>query len=567
MPPRMTRIRNARAANAAPPGPPRAEGDSLRDLERLSRRLDGRARSLELLDRYYRGDQPLAYASAKFREAFGHLFGGFSDNFMALVVEAEAERLNVEGFRIGTGGRRDDDEEPATDDVDARQDPDATDASPGAPGDGSAEPDEDEDETVRADEDARRIWQANELDAESSIAHTEMLVKGDAYTLVWPDPDRPDTPRITIEDALEMITEADPQNRRTVRAALKRWIDPDGHYAATLYYDDRLEKYRSARPVARISATDGAWELRAARSQKITWLRREVEGEAWPLPNPIGKVPVTRMPNRPRLDGTSRSEIADLVPLQDAINKTCADALVAAEYAAFRQRWATGIEIPEDPETGKPVEPFEAAVNRVWYAEDPGTKFGEFEATDLRPYVALLEMWIQHAATRSRTPAHYLLGQAGTFPSGESLKATEVGLVSKARAAMRHAGEAWEQTLRLAFLAIDANDRRGQEQDSETIWTDPENRTEAEHIDAVLKMKGLDLPPEFLWQRAGLTQNEIARVLAMREREALQVGSAFERSFRATPELPPATVDVAPTNGQEPAPAAAPGQPPPFPPR
>jgi hypothetical protein len=30
----------------------------------------------------------------------------------------------------------------------------------------------------------------------------------------------------------------------------------------------------------------------------------------------------------------------------------------------------------------------------------------------------------------------------------------------------------------------------------------------------------------------------------MREREALQVGSAFERSFRATPELPAATVDV-----------------------
>jgi hypothetical protein len=531
MPPRIDRIRNARAASAARTGPPRAEGDSLRDIERLSRKLDGRARELEVLDRYYRGDQPLAYASAKFREAFGHLFGGFSDNFMALVVEAEAERLNVEGFRIGTGGRQ---EPPRSSD----------DASRGPGNDGTEEPAEDEDETVRADEDARRIWQANELDAESSIAHTEMLIKGDAYTLVWPNPDAADTPRITIEDALEMITEHDPQDRRKVRVALKRWIDQDGHYAATLYYDDRLEKYRSERAVARVSATDGAWELRAGRSQKITWARREVEGEEWPLSNPIGKVPVTRIPNRPRLDGTSRSEIADLVPLQDAINKTCADALVAAEYAAFRQRWATGIEIPEDPETGKPIEPFEAAVNRVWYAEDEKTKFGEFEATDLRPYVALLEMWIQHAATRSRTPAHYLLGQAGTFPSGESLKATEVGLVSKARAAMRHAGEGWEQTIRLAFLAIDPDDPRGQEQDSETIWTDPENRTEAEHIDAVLKMKGLDLPPEFLWQRAGLTQNEIARVLAMREREALQVGSAFERSFRATPELPAATVDV-----------------------
>jgi hypothetical protein len=537
MPPRMTRIRNARAAaRAAVAAPDRASGDSLADLERLARRLDGRAKELAVYDRYARGDQPLAYASPKFREAFGHLFGGFSDNFMGLVVEAEAERLNVEGFRIGTGRDRDDEEPPPTADAGELEDP----TTP-ATRDGSGE----QDETVEADEDARRIWQANQLDAESATAHYEMLVKGAAYTLVWPDPAKRDTPRITIEDALEMITEHDPQDRRKVRVALKRWIDEAGHYNATLYYADRLEKYRSERPVAKANAVDGGWELRTSSRAKIAWVKREIEGEAWPLDNPIGQVPVTPLRNRPRLDGTTKSELADLIPVQDAINKTCADALVAAEYAAFRQRWATGIEIPEDPETGKPVEPFEAAVNRVWYAEDEKTKFGEFEATDLRPYVALLEMWIQHLATRSRTPAHYLLGQSGTFPSGESLKATEVGLVSKTRAAMRYAGEGWEQTIRLAFLAIDPDDPRGQEQDSETIWTDPENRTEAEHIDAVLKMKGLDLPPEFLWQRAGLTQNEIARVLAMREREALQVGSAFERSFRATPELPAATVDVA----------------------
>lgn len=558
MPPRMTRIRNARAAAAAATGPDRAAGDSLADLTRLSRRLDGRAKELAVYDRYYRGDQPLAYASAKFREAFGHLFGGFSDNFMALVVEAEAERLNVEGFRIGSG------RPPATERP-APATADEGDASPAAAADGS---DEDEDEIGQADEDARRIWQANQLDAESATAHIEMLVKGLAYTLVWPDPADRNTPRITIEDALEVITEHDPQDRRRIRVALKRWIDADGHYAATLYYADRLEKYRSERPVARTNATDGGWELRTNSKTKLAWVKREIEGEPWPLPNPIGKVPITPLRNRPRLDGTTKSEIADIIPVQDAINKTCADALVAAEYAAFRQRWATGIEIPEDPETGKPVEPFEAAVNRVWYAEDEKTKFGEFEATDLRPYVALLEMWIQHVATRSRTPAHYLLGQAGTFPSGESLKATEVGLVSKTRAAMRYTGEGWEQTIRLAFLAIDRDDPRGAEQDSETIWTDPENRTEAEHIDAVLKMKGLELPPEFLWQRAGLTQNEIARVLAMREREALQVGSAFERSFRATPDAAiaePPTVDVGAPAGAAPAGAPATGAPP-FPP-
>ena len=78
---------------------------------------------------------------------------------------------------------------------------------------------------------------------------------------------------------------------------------------------------------------------------------------------------------------------------QDAINKYRADALVASEFAAFRQRWAIGIDIPVDPETGRPIEPFKPAVDRLWTfprpdPEDPNQAFpqvGEFAATDPSP--------------------------------------------------------------------------------------------------------------------------------------------------------------------------------------
>jgi hypothetical protein len=46
-----------------------------------------------------------------------------------------------------------------------------------------------------------------------------------------------------------------------------------------------------------------------------------------------------------------------MVPLQDGVNKLITDMLVASEFAAFRQRWVTGIEIPRD-ENNNPIEPF-----------------------------------------------------------------------------------------------------------------------------------------------------------------------------------------------------------------
>lgn len=550
-------------------GEPIAATDEQRvTINRLLVALEKRQPRLQKLDRYYRGEQPLRFAGEKFREAFGGAFKAFSNNFLALVVEAEEERLNVEGFRIGTPPLPEEIEAQQAE-QDAEQDADeepaeipAGGAEPAAPG-GSARPPArrrtralTEDLDLRqSDRDARRFWQENMLDAESSIGHTEALVMGLAYALVWArdgSDGKRTTPRITIESPLEMIHEAEPGDRRKITIAAKTWRNADGYQELTLYRDDRVEKYRSANKV-----TEGT-TLGARR-----WVRRigimteadpdngvEEELEEWPLEHELGRVPIVVLGNRPRLDGSYRSEIEDLLTAQDAINKLEADLLVAAEFAAFRQRWATGIEVPED-ETGQPIEQYKAAVNRVWAAEGDKARFGDFDVSDLRPYIAAIEKWIQNIATRSRTPAHYLLGQSGRFPSGESLTATETGLVAKARRAMRWYGEAWEDVMRLAFRAQNPSDKRADEYDSETIWSDPETRSEAEHTDAVLKLKGLNIPDEFLWEVYGFTQNQIARLLAMRAREADSVGAAFERALASTPPPPPpATEDQEPAPGQ-----------------
>lgn len=465
-------------------------GSPLWWLHRLEAQLGKRRVELELLDSYYEGDHPLAFASVKFQQAFGGLFAAFADNWCDLVVDAVEERLNVEGFRFGD---------------------------------------------TRGDADAWRIWQANQLDAESHLAHVEALVKGTAYAIVWAGEDEK-TPSITVEDPLEVIAENTPGARLRRAAAVKIWRDDwDRSRMATVYLPDGIYKYRAS------SALSGLVD--ASGVSLGGWAPREVPGETWPLRNPLGVVPVVPIHNRPRLSKPAVSEIARVVPLQDAVNKLVADMLVASEFAAFRQRWVTGMEIPLDPETGQPVETFRAAVDRIFAVEDPNTKFGEFSATELSNFVAGIEMLVQHIASQTRTPPHYFYLR-GEFPSGESIKSAETGLVSKAKRKQRFFGEAWEEAMRLAFR-VAGDDAKAALVGAETIWRDAETRTESEHVDAVLKRQALGVPAQQLWEDAGYTQTQIARFKDMaREEAALGATADLAALFARSAVPPPAGVPV-----------------------
>lgn len=440
---------------------------------RLENRLSISSASLQKFDRYYRGDQTLNFASEKFRKAFGRVLGRVNSNFMALVVRAVAERLDVEGFRLG------------------------------------ASPD--------GDDQAWAIWQANNMDAESAIAQLEALIYGRSPVAVWWDSD--EKPLITVESSLETVVETAPGNRRKRLAALKKWRGEDGHLHATLYLPEAIFKWQSHTVI----------EGESLGSRDVQWDPRTVEGEDWPLQNRLGVVPVVMLENEPRTLTPGTSEIASVISLQDQINKVLVDLMVASEYSSFRQRWATGVEIPLDPETGQKVEPFKAAIDRVWTVKNPDAAFGDFDTSDLSQYVKSIEMHVQHIASQSGTPAHYLLGNMGTFPSGEALRATEAALVKKAQRKMRFFSDAWEEVMRLAFL-VDGNEEKANITDSQVIWRDPETRTEVEHVDALMKLQALGVPQEMLWERAGLSPQEIDRAKA--------INAA----------LPPAPIDVVPAN-------------------
>jgi hypothetical protein len=53
-------------------------------------------------------------------------------------------------------------------------------------------------------------------------------------------------------------------------------------------------------------------------------------------------------------------------------------------------------------------------------------------------------------------------------------------------------------------------------------WKDAENHSEAQLVDALTKLQTIGFPFEWLAERYGLSQTELARVQAMREREREQ---------------------------------------------
>lgn len=451
-------------------------------LLRLYRRLLSRQSEIRRLEDYYAGRQPLAFVTAAYREEFSRMLNGLSDNWMELVVDAVEERLHVDGFRLGTEDRK-------------------------------------------SDRDAWGFWQANHLDADSEMLHSTALQTGCAYAMVWSG----DTaPEITVEHPSQTIVAYEAGSRRKRAAALRMWIDEwTGQTRANVYLPDAIHKFRSKKQQQPFDsfATPTGKERDLARLWSTFWEPISTAGDEV-VDNPWGVVPIVEFVNRPKIiEGTlsGRSELAAVMSTQDQINKLVCDMLIASEFAAFRQRWATGIEEPTDPATGEAIGEHKMGIARLLATGSETAKFGEFNATDLANYVKAIENRVQSLASRTRTPPHYLLGSSGSFPSGESLKATETGLIAKVHSRQRHFGESWEEVIRLAFLINDENDQRAQAMSAETIWADPESRSESEHVDALVKLKALSVPNQILWEKSGLfSQTEIAGFQSMLLDEALE---------------------------------------------
>ncbi|GHA49987.1 hypothetical protein GCM10010329_85210 [Streptomyces spiroverticillatus] len=433
---------------------------------RLYGKIQRRRTEARKWSKAYEGERPLLFASPEFDTQTGGLFEDFADNWCAVVPDATVERLMPLGFRL-------------------------------------------EDGTL--DQAAGRAWRRSECDVEIGLALLEALITGRSYALVW-KPNGTDT-EITFEHASHAVVEYVPGRRRVRAAGLKVWRD-HGTEFATLFTPDVV--YRWQRP----TRAGGQWTGRTAGLSR---------GEPSHIPNPLGAVPLVELPNRSRLHGKPRSELATVVPLQDAVNTLWAHLLTASDGLALPARAVLGMDRPVreivDPESGEVVgeedEPLDRfRSDRLLWLEKEGASIAEFSGADLSNYLRVIEVAVQHIAAQTRTPPTYLIGQMVNV-SADALAASEAGLVAKVTEKQRHFGAALREIMRLEALAAGESGRAESLALGSVIWRDPQFRSDSQYSDALVKLKAIGVPDEALWERIpGVTPDEIARWKSMRDDQA-----------------------------------------------
>lgn len=352
-------------------------------------------------------------------------------------------------------------------------------------------------------------WKRNDLDQQAGIAHREALLLGDSFVIVWADDSGPS---VSIESARQVAVLRDPGTRQIV-AALKRW-ETLTTTEVVLYEPDTITRLRASQT----GVTSGF---------------KVVET----LDNPFGIPPVVALTNSDRLPvvtpsnpllGIGSSEVDDLIPLCDGLNKSLSDMLVSSEYAGRPRRWASGIELIEEPvldDAGAPtgetklVNPFPEGT-RMMIAEAPESKFGALPAADLAGYESSVRVLLGQIAAVSALPAHYLGVLGDQPPSADSLRAAEASLTARAEARQATFGRAWEQVARLMVAARTGADPLAV--DVSVTWADAATRSIAQEADAVVKLHAAGiLPTSIALARLGYSDDEIAQIRTARRGEAL----------------------------------------------
>jgi hypothetical protein len=371
---------------------------------------------------------------------------------MKIVIEAAVDRLVVTGFRFGE---------------------------------------------ERDDQDAwKELWQPNNLDLESRVLHRTAGVCGVAFTLTDPINPYGDYPRITVEHPNEAAVICAPGTRHVRIAGIKKWWDEnDGYTYANVFTPDTVFKWKSQKATKR------------EPTGRVDWGTVAIEH------NSLGRVPLVPFFNKPGANYGGESDLVDAIPIQDAINHIVRNVVLGVEFQGFPQRAILGWEPPLDPETKKPIPGTDVKMSqsRVLAFKDKDVKLAEVAAANLANFKSPMDMFIAHLSAQTRTPATYLLSGDIANVGQDTLKTSQEGLVFRCKDKHVSFSDPWEDTMRNGFIAI-GDTEKAAISDAETLWADPENKSEAEKIDAATKLWSMGVPLEVALLRAGYSQKEVEQM-------------------------------------------------------
>ncbi len=433
---------------------------------------------VERVDRYVRGCHDDPYMPKSATAEYRRLAERAVTNFLPLIVSTPAQAMSVSGFRHSGAAS----EETAPE---------------------------------------WSAWQRTRMDSRQHAVHRAALQYGSAYVTVLPD--ATGEPNIRGASPRTMYAEYDdPANDALPLWALQveRLPEPGTHdtVRAWLYTETHVYEYRAG--------DDTADEV-GGYAHGMTLNGRPV-------------CPVVRFAQDVDLDGRVTGVVWPLIPIQDRVNQTVFDLLVAQTFGSFKVRTITGmapdIETDSDgnpvyDDNGRPkVRPIRADASRFMLAPDPDTKFGTLDETPLDGFLSAIEAGVRQMSVISQTPPHYLLGSIVNL-SAEALAAAEAALTRAVREYQDAFGESWELVMALAGSMMGLPFDR----EAQVTWMDHESRSLAQTVDALGKaVQMLQVPPQELWAKIpGVTEGDVERWrdAAEAQNDTAQMAEAMSRAL------------------------------------
>ena len=408
-------------------------------LDRLYKRLRDRQSSIKEWDDLYTGNHPAPQGYEKAGPMLLRLLDTLGLNMLAVVSDAPLGRMTLQGFKVNGV----------------------------------------------ANDDIWDVWQANNFDRGSRMVRQEKLALSEAYALVDPNNG---APILTPEHPEQAIVEYMPGSRARA-AGLKVWQDDLGAtpvVRAMVYLPDGVYSYAAP---TRVYAN-----VRSALAMKPMW-EFQPNGSGG---NSLGEVPLVPFPNRARMLRSPYPEFQAAIRPQKRINKTLMDRMSMQDAGAFKAKWATGLQIPEDPETGQAVEPFQTAIDRLFVNENEKGSFGQFEAEDIKQILDAVRDDVADCAMLVATSPDHILGKLVNV-SGDGLKLAQAAEIQRVRDLMDDESDSLEDVARLALIAAGKSVPNAHRMT--TDWRNPEYRTDTEQANAAVVALNAGMPHEAVWER------------------------------------------------------------------
>lgn len=417
---------------------------------------------------YYDGKHRPVFSNERLSNAFSRLVYQLRDNLCPTVIDTLSDRLQLTGFQAS--------------------------------------------DNTTANEFLTELWKQNRMDSKVGRIHAQALTTGDSYIIVWPNEQGAPTifPQKMGQLAVKYADDSG-SGIEQITEAVKAWNTSDGRLRVTRYLPNEIQRYVSRGKATRMPESLGML------------VPYDEDGEASIVENPYSRVPVFRFANDP--DDFAGSELRDVLPLQNLLNKELVDMAVASEHQALPQRWLVGAEMPVDPETGAPRK-LEGGPGTILNIGSPDAKLGQFDPADMAKFLQVLDNLRLEIARVSRTPSHLFMLNTGTFPSGEALKTAEAPLLSKVKDRQNLFGEVWEDVAMFAceIAGIDPGS-------IEAVWEDTAPHSDKEQSEVMLNKQALGVSKRQILTEMGYSPAVIDKMAEENDQDTSSLADVAMKAF------------------------------------